>query len=484
MTHIEASAHDTVNTFTDDVLDRHDAVALAELVRSGDVATIELVDAVIARAEAAAQIDAIATRDYERARASADADRAHTGPFAGVPLFIKDNMPVAGLRTGHGTDAMADAAPATEDGPLTAMLRNLGTIVLGTSRLPELGIICSTEFPDEPPVRNPWNTDRSAGASSGGAAALVAAGVLPMAHANDGGGSIRIPAAVNGLVGMKGTRKRILQMEPKVQDKLPVDIGGEGVVTRSVRDHCAFVAAAEQEFHHPPLPPVGLVDHPVDRPLRIGFHVDSPVATVDAPTADAVRRTAELLESLGHEVTEVTPAVGADFGDDFVLYWALAGQAVARFGHRLLDPTFDRDRLTPFTKTLAAHARRNLHKMPGAIRRLRATTQQVDDALGRNDVLLHPTMGRVTPELGWIDPSLDFETVMPRMLEWASFAALYNASGHPAVSLPLGHDDATNTPIGMHFSARWGQERTLLELGLQLEEAQPFRSLAAEAGAH
>lgn len=189
-------------------------------------------------------------------------------------------------------------------------------------------------------------------------------------------------------------------------------------------------------------------------------------------------QTAELLTSLGHEVTEVQPAVDTQFGDDFVLYWASAALTVEHFGTRLLGPAFDRHQLTPFTKTLAAHARRNLHKVPAAIRRLKASTRQVDVGLGRHDVLLHPTTGRVTPELGWIHTGLDFDTVMPRMLAWASFTATYNASGHPALSLPLGHDDLTGTPIGMHFTARWGEERTLLELALQLEDAQPFRTLA------
>ena len=207
----------TVSTFTDDVLARHDAVALAELVRTREVHPRELVDAVAARAEAAAPLDAVAESDLERARLAADA--APEGAFGGVPLYIKDNTAVSGLRTGHGTAALADAPPATADGPLTAMFRELGTIVVGTTRLPELGLICSTEFPDEPPVRNPWATGRSAGASSGGAGALVAAGVLPMAHANDGGGSIRIPAAANGLIGIKGTRKRILQMELRLKDR-------------------------------------------------------------------------------------------------------------------------------------------------------------------------------------------------------------------------------------------------------------------------
>ncbi len=467
----------SVSTFSDDVLARHDAVELAGMVRSGDVTAVELVDAVVARAEAASSLDAIATADFERARV--DAQRLHSGPFGGVPLFVKDNTAVAGLRTGHGSDAMANAAPATADAPLAAMLRDLGVVVMGTSRLPELGLICSTEFPDEPPVRNPWNTDRSVGASSGGSGALVASGVLPMAHANDGGGSIRIPAAATGLVGMKGTRKRILQTDPKLQDKMPVDIGGEGVLTRSVRDQCAFFAAAEQEFHHPPLPPVGLVDRPLSRPLRVAFHRDSPVAEVDPAVAAATNQTAELLATLGHEVTEVEPSVGPEFADDFVLYWALAALTVERFGRRLLDPAFEREALTPFTKTLAGHARRNLHKVPAAIRRLRASTHQVDNGLGNHDVLLHPTMGSVTPELGWIHSGLDFDTVMPRMRVWATFTPLYNASGHPAISLPLGHDDTTNTPIGMHFTARWGEERTLLELSLQLEEAQPFRGLGS-----
>ncbi|MCB1026316.1 MAG: amidase, partial [Microthrixaceae bacterium] len=408
-----------ISTFTDDVLASHDAVTLAQLVRDRAVSSVELVDAVIARAEVAAPLAAVSTADYERARAAA----AHppTGPFGGVPLFIKDNTAVAGLRTGHGSEAVAGAAPAASDGPPTTLFRDLGTILMGTTRLPEFGLICSTEFPDAPPVRNPWNTGRSAGASSGGAGALVAAGVLPMAHANDGGGSIRIPAAANGLVGMMGTRKRIIQSNAKVQDRMPIDIGYEGVLTRTVRDQCAFFAAAEREYHHPPLPPIGLVDRPLDRPLRIGFHHRSPAGPVDAAMTDAVTSTAELLESLGHQVTEVEPAVGGDFADDFILYWALAALTVERVGARLLELDFDRRHLTPFTTTIARHARRNLHRIPGAIRRLKASTSRVDDALGDQDVLLHPTVGSVTPELGWIHTGLDFETLMPRLLTWANF---------------------------------------------------------------
>lgn len=469
----------TISTFTDDVLGDHDAVGLAELVRSGDAAPIDLVDAMIERSEAAAPLNAIETTDFERARREASQPRS--GPFGGLPLFMKDNTAVAGLPTGHGSDTVADAAPVADDAPITAMMRRLGVIVMGATRLPEYGLICSTEFPDRTPVRNPWSTGHSAGASSGGSGALVAAGVSPMAHANDGGGSIRIPAAANGLVGMMGTRKRIIQANAAVQDRMPVDIGYEGVLTRSVRDQCAFFAAAEREFHHPPLRPIGLVDRPIDRPLRIAFHRHSPVGQVDASVEAAAEQTAALLESLGHEVDEVEPSVGASFADDFVLYWALAAITIRRFGQRLIDPAFDSSRLTPFTNTLADHARRNLHKMPGAIRRLKASTEQVNDALGHHDLVVHPTVGRVTPELGWIHTGLDFDTVMPRMREWVNFTALYNASGHPAISLPLGHHDATNTPIGMHLAARWGDERTLLALSLQIEAAQPFRTLASPA---
>jgi amidase len=481
MSQIDHEMPGVISTFTDDVLGRHDAVALAALVRSGEVTPRELVDATIARVEAASPLDSVATADFERARAASE--RPLSGPFGGVPLFIKDNTAVAGLHTGHGTEALRSASAATSDGPLTSMFRDFGMVIMGTTRLPELGLVCSTEFPDAPPVRNPWNTGRSAGASSGGSAALVASGVLPMSHANDGGGSIRIPAAANGLVGMKATRKRILQMAPEAQDRLPVDLGSDGVVTRSVRDQCAFFAAAERAFHHPPLPPIGLVDHPIRRPLRIGVHIDSPVATVDPATSAAVLRTADLLRSLGHEVGELEPAVKPSFADDFVIYWALAALVAERFGRRILAPEFDRHQLTPFTTTLADHARRNLHRVPGAIRRLKRSTHQVDAAFGDFDVVLHPTTGSITPELGWINTGLDFDTVMPRMLAWASFTALYNASGHPAISLPLAHDEATNTPIGIHVAARWGEERTLLELALQLEEAQPFRALGLTVAA-
>ncbi|MDT4939080.1 MAG: amidase, partial [Pseudonocardiales bacterium] len=196
-----------MHAFGDDVLGDLDGTALARLIVAREVSAVEVIEAAIARAEQVEPaLDAVQVTDYERARASARQPRP--GPFGGVPTFVKDNTDVAGLPTSHGSEAFRGNV-AKADAPFTTMLTGLGLVSLGKSRLPEFGLNASTEFMTQPPTRNPWNPAYSSGASSGGAAALVAAGVVPLAHANDGGGSIRIPAACCGLVGLKPTRGRV-----------------------------------------------------------------------------------------------------------------------------------------------------------------------------------------------------------------------------------------------------------------------------------
>jgi len=458
---------------SDDVLGTHDANGIARLVALRELHPREVVAATIERARSVEPgINAIVTEDFDRARESAESEL--TGAFAGLPMFVKDMTPVAGLRTGCGSDSMATSAPATRSAPLVQQFEAMGMVVLGKSSLPEYGLTCSTEFPDSPPTRNPWNLGHTAGGSSGGASALVAAGVVPMAHAADGGGSIRIPASACGLVGLKASRGRII--ESPNDDKQPVSIGASGVVSRTVRDTCAFFAAAELLYHAPGLVPIGLVERPLDRPLNIGVVEQPPIdAETDAPTVDAVRATVTLLESLGHSVEPIASPVTAQFGDDFVLYWAVLAQALQAGGTKLIHPDFDAAALTDFTKGMARYARRNVAKVPGAIKRLRGSTHDFNRGLGRHDLYLSPVTGHLTPEIGHIDMALSYEELMPRVLSWACFTAINNATGTPAITLPLAHHDPTNLPIGMHFGARLGQERLLLELALQLEAAKPFR---------
>lgn len=460
---------------SEDLLADHDAVALAGLLAQNQVSAAELVDAAIARAEAVeGSINAIAASDFDRARSRARTDL--DGALAGVPTFIKDMTPVAGLRTGCGSDSMAESAPATANAPIVDMFESFGMINLGKSSLPEYGLTCSTEFPDAPPTRNPWNLGHSVGGSSGGSSALVAAGVVPVAHAADGGGSIRIPAAACGLVGLKASRDRII--EAPTDNMMPVKIGASGVVTRSVRDTCAVMAAAEEFHHHPSLPLIGLVDRPLDRQLRIGFLTESPLdITVDEPTVAAVHDAAALAESLGHDVEEMEVPVPATFADDFLLYWAVLALAIQRGGRKVIHPDFDARGLTDFTNGLAGHAKRNPHKVPGAIRRLRQSGRLFNAGLGHRDVIISPTVSHLPPPIGFLGMEQSFETLIPRVLGWASFTALANATGAPGISLPLSHDATTNLPIGVHFGARLGQERLLLELALQLEAAKPFRQL-------
>jgi len=350
----------------DDALGELDAVGVADRILAGEITATEAVDAAISRAERAEPtIAAFAETDFERARARACT--AVEGRFAGLPMAIKDQTAVQGLTLGFGSQALSGRTPSTESSPITKIFESIGTTTLGTSTLPEFGLTSSSDFHHGSPTRNPWNLDHIAGGSSSGAAALVASGVLPMAHGGDGGGSIRIPAAACGLVGLKPSRRRF----PHENDEapMPVKISAYGVLSRSVRDQCVFAAEAEKQYPQHHLPPIGLVDRPNDRPLRIGILATSPInRSPSTSVTDAVDRTATLLESLGHQVDVADDVLTQGFADDFILYWAFLAGALAVGGKRIVDPSFDASRLTSFTRGLANHAKVNLHRVPGAVR--------------------------------------------------------------------------------------------------------------------
>lgn len=468
-----------VHAFTNDVLADHDASALAELVRRGEVSAVELTDAAVRRARAVdAQITAVEVDDYERAPGAAAS--LPDGLLRGVPVFVKDNVDVAGLPTNHGTDAFV-ARPAVTDSPVTTQLRSLGVNVLGKSRLPEFGFSASTEYREGDPVRNPWDPAYSAGASSGGSAALVAAGVVPVAHANDGGGSIRIPAAACGLVGLKPTRGRLVG--DKLDQQLPVRIITQGVVTRSVRDTAAFFAGAEQHWRNPRLPPVRHVTGPGSTRLRVGLVLDSVTGNpTDEETRAAVLDTARLMESLGHHVEEAPMPVSSRFAQDFALYWGLLGLLVTSTGTRVMSPDFDVSRTDNLTRGLAAKCRREFARTPATLVRLRRSTSIYRKVFHRYDVLLSPVLGHTTPELGFLSPALEFEELFARLEAYVGFTPLNNVSGGPAISLPMG-STATALPIGVHLSADLGDERTLLEVAYELEAARPFRRIQEAAAA-
>lgn len=465
----------TAHTF-DDELARLDAVATAAAVRSGELSAEEVVAAAIARARAVdPQVRAVACEDYDRALG-----RAHwagSGPFAGVPTFIKDMTDVAGLPTRNGSAAFVHAPPARTTFGIAAQLFDMGTICLGKSTLPEFGFTPSTEFPDEDPTRNPWNLDRSIGGSSGGAAALVAAGVVPIAHGQDGGGSIRIPAACGGLVGLKSSRGRLL---PDPHDRLlPVKLVVDGVLTRTVRDTATYYVEAERRYRPKHLAPLGDVTTPIDRPLRIGALAESPTGVaLDAATRATFERTVALLEGLGHRVEPVDLPIDAQFAEDFIHYWAMLAYSVNLAGKVLFDRSFDKSRLSMLTTGLADRFRSKAAATPGAILRLRKAAAAYEAQLEPLDVVLTPTIAHLPPDIGHLGTHLRFDVLFPRVEQWVGFTPLANVTGAPAISLPLGHDEATNLPVGMMFNGSLGQDGLLLRLALQLEAAQPFPSLA------
>lgn len=455
-----------VHAFTDDALGDHDAVGLAEEIRSGRISAAEAVDAAIARVEKLQpELNGLAYADFDRARARAA--RPGRGFFAGVPTLVKDNSDVRGLPTQQGSSAYV-AQRAVADGDFAAMFFGLGLIGLGKSQLSEFGFSASAEFPDADPVRNPWNTAYSSGASSAGAAAFVAGGAVPMAHANDGGGSIRIPAGCNGLVGLKPTRGRVPQ--DKLSREMPVQIVADGVVTRSVRDTAAFLRESEKHHRNLKLPPIGDIRGPSPKRLTIALVVDSiGDLKTDPEVADAVRAAAKQLEALGHRIEEIPVPAPAYFLDDFLAYWSLLSSFLLTTGKRTFGPSFDRSKTDNLSRGLARHGLRTSWKLPLTIGRLHASRYASARFFGSYDAVLTPVLAKPTPELGWLNPSQPYEVVIDRLIQLVNFTPLQNATGDPAISLPLG-TGSNGMPIGVQLATGRGQEARLLEVAYELEQ--------------
>lgn len=459
-----------VHAFTDDALGDDDAVALAARLRRGEVSAAELREAVAARLD---RVDPV-LRGLTLGRLDEPVTGDPHGPLAGVPTLVKDNTEVRGWPVTNGTSAYFPR-PSRAHSAVTAQLLASGLDLVGTSRMPEYGLNASTEFAAAEPTRNPWDPEYSCGASSGGAGALVAAGVVPIAHANDGGGSIRIPAAACGLVGLKPSRGRTA---PNAQGAhMPVDLITDGVLTRSVRDTATFLAAADRHRRDPALPPLGLVEGPAPRRLRIGMTLDSPTgARVDADTRAAVEDVARLLQAQGHEIVPADTGVGRRFVDDFLDYWGLLAFSLVTGGKLMHGNSFDGGRLDPLTHGLSDHYRHAMARTPAVLHRLSRVRNQYAEQFTHHDVLLTPTLAHVTPRLGLLSPTVPFDTLRERLLDYVAFTPLANVAGAPAVSLPTGVA-GNGLPVGVHLSAAHGDERTLLELAYAVEADRPWRRI-------
>ncbi|CQD10737.1 amidase [Mycobacterium lentiflavum] len=467
-----------VHAFGDDALGDFDATGLAEAIRAGRVGRTDVVEAAIARTEAVnPALNGLAHKAFEQARATASANPGGGSArfFEGVPTFLKDNVDVAGQPTMRGADAWAPRN-AVADGEFTAVYLATGPTSLGKTQMSEFGFSAAAEHPRLGPVRNPWDTDYTAGASSSGSGAFVAAGVVPIAHANDGGGSIRIPAACNGIVGLKPSRGR-LPLDAELR-RMPVGIVANGVLSRSVRDTAAFYREAERLWRNAKLAPVGDVTGPGRQRLRIAVATGSVRRECGPEVRELTLKTAGVLEELGHRVEHIDHhPVPDSFVDDFVLYWGFLALMQVRTGRRVFGNTFDRTRLDALTLGLERHTGRNLHRLPAVIMRLRRMRRRSAEFYQTYDALLTPTLADLTPRVGHLAPT-EYQQVMDRLIDWVAFTPLQNVTGDPAISLPLAQS-ADGMPVGMMFAADLGQDALLLELAYELEQARPWARIQA-----
>ena len=456
---------------SDDALGDSDAVGLAARIRSGEITAAEAMEAAIARAERVnPQLNFIATPAYEAGRSRAQTPL--NGPFAGVPTLIKDLLEWSGHPTKYGSRAFADNISTRQSAYMDALLA-AGLAPFGKSTTPEFGFTATTEPVLGGATRNPWNPDHSSGGSSGGAAVAVAARVIPVAHASDGGGSIRIPASCNGLVGLKSSRGRNVGARSGADAR---ELGVNGCVSISVRDTAAWQAATEASGENSAFAPIGLVTGPSRRRLRIKLELNNALgAAPDAEVTRAIEAVADLCRGLGHTVTPTPmPLDGSQFSADFILLWASGAAGVVRDLRARIGPEAALDQLLePLTLELARHAQaQGAQAIEAAMARLNAVPALYASLFEDADLYLTPVLGKPPLPLGVINPERGFST-FETLNDYVGYTPLQNVAGAPAISLPLAWSSA-GLPIGAHFSAAPGQERMLLELAYELEQAQPW----------
>lgn len=462
-----------------DDFERYDGLGLADLVRRREASAREILEATLTRvAERNSALNAIVTPLYDEARAALKTGLPE-GPFTGVPYVFKELVvSVAGVPTTSASRLNAGNMPAG-DSEIVKRCRAAGLVVIGKTNSSEFGLAAATEPALFGPTRNPWNREYSPGGSSGGSAAAVAAGMLPMAHATDGGGSIRIPASCCGLFGLKPTRARITA-GPE---------GGEGLaglacqhaVTRSVRDSAALLDATAGPMpgdpYFPPLPERPYLEETTrdPPPLRIAFSTVAPDgAAVDHDCAEAVREAAYLCEELGHAVEEAEP--------DFDIREAQRGfltvfqaNTMANIGRVTGGKLPEEGMVEPLTRIFAERGlAMSAADYIRALQMLHRESRRIAGFFTRYDMWLTPTLATPPPPLGCFDTNTtDADAWFARLMAFIPFTWLFNVTGQPAMSVPLGRS-RDGLPVGCHFAGRYGEEGMLFALAGQIERARPW----------
>ena len=455
------------------------ALAQAAAVRAGEFTAVELTEHYLRRTEhlndeVGAFITVIADDALDQARRVDDVLRrgeAPDSPLLGVIAPVKDLDLMAGVRCTFGSTLFADFVAPT-DAEFVSRMRAAGLIITGKTNTPEFGLPCYTENQIAPPARTPWDLSRSAGGSSGGAAAAVSTGLASIAQGSDGGGSIRIPASVTGLVGIKPSRGRV-GMAPLV-DQLG-ELAVVGPLARTVADAAAFLdilagGSVGDPFAHPPLTPGHFLAAAQQRPtrLRIGRYRDPVIADteLDPECIAAYENTSQLLLELGHELVDIERPFSPEAVPAFEAVWD--GGVAA-----LPLPADADDHMVPLSRWLRDRGqRRSAAEVFHAVQRMRETARAAIEATERWDAVLTPTLAHVPAPVGGLrddgDPAADFQA----QKEFTPFTAPYNVTGQPAISLPQWWSPA-GLPIGVQLVGRPGDESTIISLAAQLEEAAP-----------
>ena len=462
-------------------LARRDATAQAELVRNKEVKPIELVDAAIERIERInPQLNAVVTPMFDQARASAKGELPD-GPFTGVPFLLKDLIAAyAEVRMTSGSAFLRDFVP-DHDSELVSRYKRAGLIVVGKTNTPEYGIMPTTEPALFGPARNPWDTTRATGGSSGGSAAAVAAGMVAFAHGNDGGGSIRIPASCCGVFGLKPTRARN-PLGPDFGDMFS-GLVAEHALTRTVRDSAALLdatsgaAIGDPYWAPPPVRPFIQEVQTDPGKLRIAFTTVAPGgAAVHPDCVSAVKDAAKLCSDLGHEIIESAPAIDGELLVPMFMTlwsagctWTIDGAALA--AKREVSP----DQFEPGTWALYQMGKQQTgaaYLM--ALQWLQGASREVGRFMLDYDLWLTPTLGEPPVPLGSFDATPENPMAgMIRAAQFVPFTPICNITGQPAMSVPLFWNDE-GLPVGSHFVGRFGDEGILFRLAAQLEAARPW----------